>query len=335
VIYSLAIYDESGARATVISELSNPTYSRSKNTADQLSMGIPRNSVKIDEVKTGRRFEILRTINGVTELEASGFISNHGYSGNFYDIEGYTEEIVLTRFYTPAQFGYPLYSENASLEALARQLDKAFVIEQVKYNWDDYIVSRTNIDTTSVSAFMLLTKDINDDYEPNGTVTMRFEKAATETWDRFRWVSDYYEDDLGGVTTKFSFRTSNTLSFGAFSTPQAGALTDIVGIIIPESNHRYLEIKIDFETDTTESSPVVFSLELVKRTASTITSFDIQAGAALIATPSLSADNASFFDVLVAACEPSGWEFKVVNGKLYLAETFGVDRTNDYSVVAS
>lgn len=338
MIYTVAVYNNAGDRLTVMRDVKTPTYSRSKNTADQVSFSIPRDSSNIQFIETGRRFEILRTIDGQTEVEQSGFISNHGYGDNYYDVEGYSEEIVLTRQFTPAQYGFPLYSQYADLDSLARQLGRTFVVEQAKYRWDDFIVQRTNVDTTTVPAFIILEKDSGGDYPSTGSVTFRFEKQPDEEWDRIRWVSDFDEDEenIDGITTFVSIRTANTIgALGAFSQAQAGSLPDVVGLIIPGSTDRYLEVKFDLLTDTPELSPAVFSLEVIKRGPGAISTFDIDPLATSIQTPKLVADNSSFFEVLTAACEPSGFEFMVVNGKLMLAQTFGVDRSNDYSVVSS
>jgi len=338
MIYTVVIYDENGDRATVLRDVQAPNYSRAKNSADQISFSLPRNSAGVEFIETGRRFEILRTIGGQTDVEESGFISNHGYSGDLYGVEGYTEEIVLTRYLTPPQYGYVLYSENQNLSTLAQQLKSAFVIDRVKRNWSDYIVANSNVNT-SFDDFLILNNSGTSEspnYVSSGSVTFQFQKSASEKWDRFRWVSDYYSDEQGEVSTKVSYRTSNnTSSWGAFSTPQAGALTDVVGIVIAGLNDTYLQVKVDFATDTTEASPLFFVLEAIKRAPTLIHTVNVQTGGTDIPTLGLDADNTNFLEVLIAACESSGWEFYVFDGTLFVASSFGVNRSNSYSVVAS
>lgn len=343
MIYSVAIYDENGVRVTVLRDVASPTYSRAKNAADQISFEVPRNDVNIPEIRTGRRFEIIKTLNGSTSVEESGYISNHGYSDEVYEVEGFTEEILLTRYLTPAQFGYPLSSENQSLFTLVQQFNRAYLVERVKYNWTDYIVDESNIDYTTEPSFIILQNNGSSQspsYPSSGFVVFRFQKESNESWERFRWVSDYYTDEAGELTTKVRYRTAddpaNFLDWSNY-TPQAGAETDVVGIVIaPEfqDDEQFLEVRVDFATDTTEASPVFFALEMIKRKPTEITSVVASAASDDIATPGLDADNASFLDILIAACEPSGYEFKVEDGTLYLQSTFGVDRTNDYSAVA-
>lgn len=378
MIYSITVFNESDERVAVLTNTGAPTYSRSKNTADQVFFQIPRNDpnisletfdgasftsdtidVSVDSAvytadtislatmqalfQPGRRFEINR-ISGptTTYLECSGFVSANGYDGEYYTVEGFTEEILLTQMLTPAQYGYVLYSENANIGDLAEELSKAYVVEEIKWDWDDYIVASTNIDTTTNPTFVILQSTGTDPetgvptYPASGSVTFRFQKDADQTWERFRWVSDYYEDDEGNeVTTKVSYRQANTIGgLGAFTTPQAGTLTDIVGIILADPDAVYTEIKVDFATTESTTSPVLFALEVIKREPGTISSVTVTGDTSSLVTPGLSADNEPFFDVLSAALEPHGWEFQVVDYALEVKETFGVSRTNDFSVVA-
>lgn len=374
MIYSVIIYDESGARVGVAKGATRPRYSRSKNAADQISFSFPRSDslVKLDEsgsmdstyltmdldtirmdstvrlydatdpvvIRIGRRFEIIRSTgtNSVV-VEASGFISEHGYSGDQYEVNGFTEEILLSRYLTPVQFGYPLYSENATIDELVAELDRAYVSEQVKWAWADYLVSSSNIDYTTNPTFMLLT-NLNPggaaQYETSGFAVFRFQKNADEEWDRFRWVGDHYSGDQGEVKVEVSYRQANTVGgLGSFTTPVAGALTDVVGIVVADPDAVYTEVRVDFTTSNDEVSPVLFSLEMIKRAPTAITSISVAAGASSLETPGLDADQASFIDVLIAALEPHGWEFKVFDGTLSIAETFGTSRTNEYAVVVA
>jgi hypothetical protein len=168
----------------------------------------------------------------------------------------------------------------------------------------------------------------------SGYAIFRFQKDANEEWDRFRWVGDYYSGDQGEVKTEVSYRQANTIGgLGSFTTPVPGALTDVVGIIVTDPDAVYTEVRVDFTTSNDEVSPVLFSLEVIKRKQAAITSVEVVGDTSLLETPGLDADQATFLDVLIAALEPHDWEFKVFNGKLSIAETFGTSRTNDYAVV--
>ena len=338
MIYTVVLYNSSGERVVVLENVSKPTYSRSKNAADQISFGLPRNDAKTASIETGMRFEIIRNLGQTTtSVEASGYVTNHGYGSSLYEVEGFAEEILLSRYLTPAQFGYPLYSERANLDQLVSNMTKTYITENPKHGWGDYVVDSSNIDYTTNPTFVLLLGSGDPTtYPASGYVVFRFTKLASEEWERFRWVSDYYTDDDGAVKTEVSYRQGNVIgSLGTFTTPIGGALTDVVGLVLADPNPTYTEVRVDFSTDTVKASPVLFSLEMIKRGLSDVSSVSITGDATLVPTPGLKADNTTFLDIMVNALEPSGWEFKVFDGQLSIAETFGVDRTNDYSVVGA
>jgi hypothetical protein len=336
VIYSLVLYDSSGNSVAVLENCTTPTYSRSKNTADQVSFSVPKGDPKIPLVTLGQRFEVLRNLGGGnSSLEVSGFISALGWDADNFVVEAFTEEIILERLFFPEQYSYPLQSENPTLDVFCPQLSKSFVIDRVKGAWASFISDSSNVDYTTNPEFMLLTKS-GGDYVPSGYVVFRFTKLASEEWERFRWVSDYYEDEDGEVTTKVSYRQGDTigaLTSASFTTPQAGALPDVVGIIIADPNLEYLEVRVDFATDTTEASPVLFSLEVIKRGLSMIHTVTVLGDGNLVDVPGLSVDGQSFLAGLISALEPSGWEFQVVDGTLTVAESLGSDKSFDVVAV--
>jgi hypothetical protein len=373
VIFSVIVYDENDARVGVLKDATRPRYSRSKNAADQVSFSIPRNdsvirvgdsgtldstyltmdleTIRMDAtvrlygasdplvIRTGRRFEIVRSVIGEPlRVECSGYITEHGYSDDEYVVSGMTEEVLLSRYLTPAQFGYPLYSENATIDDLARELGKTYITEQVKWAWADYLVDSAYIDYTTNPTFMLL-QNLNPggeaEYVTSGYAVFRFQKAADEEWERFRWVGDYYSGDQGEVKIEVSYRQADTVGgLGSFTTPVPGALTDVVGIVLASQSLTYTEVRVDFTTTTTDISPVLFSLEMIKRKQDKIHTVTIVGDASSLVTPGLEADQATFLDVLISALEPHDWEFQVSNGTLTISETFGTSRTNEYAVVA-
>lgn len=341
MIYSVVIYDENDARVAVLQNASNPRYTRSLNAADQVGFSIPKTDTDASsgEIVTGRRFEILRSTGfASTVVECSGFISSHGYSGDTYEINGFTEEILLTNYLTPPQFGYALASENANIGELAQELQRGYSWVRVKRNWATYLVDSSNIDYTTNPDFMLLSSTGTDadgltTYNLTGYAVFRFQKLGSETWERFRWVGDYYEGDEGAVTTKVSYRQSNSPGGGTYGAPLPGSATDSVGIILPDPDMTYVDVRVDFETTEETTSPVLFALEAIKRTPTEIDDVVIVGDTTALVTPGLEADEATFLDVLTAALEPHAWELQVSNKVLTIKSTFGTDRTNDYSVV--
>jgi hypothetical protein len=330
LIYSVIMYDSDGKAVAVMDNAGAPTYSRSRNSADQLSFSVPKGDPKIPLVELGQRFEILRNLGGgQNSLESSGFVSSFGWDADSFIVDGFTEEIILERYFFPAQYGYVLQSENQTLDTFIQQFKKSFIIQQVKGDWTQYIVAQSNIDITTNPEFMILQKS-GGAYPSSGFVRFRFDKLASEEWERFRWVSDYYTDEDGEVTTKVSYRQADSigdLGSVAFTTPQAGALPDVVGIIVASPNLRYLEVQVDFATDTTEASPILFALEVIKRGLTPITTIDVVGDAHLVDTPGLSIDQSSFLSVLIDAFETTSWDFEFVDGTLTIASTLGSDKS--------
>jgi hypothetical protein len=212
-------------------------------------------------------------------------------------------------------------------------------VDQIKWAWDEYLVYSDNIDVTSNPTFVIM-KNTNPDpegpstYPSSGYAVFRLELSGGETWERFRWVSDYYSKDGNDITTMVSYRQANTIGGGSFSTSVAGADTDVTGIILPNSTATFTEIRVDFATTDEEISPVLFALEVIKRAPSAITTVSVVDDASALEVQGLEANAATFFDVLTAALEPYDWEFSVLDGTLSIAATFGTNRTNDFSVVA-
>lgn len=336
--YVLVVYDGDGNRAAAFNDVANPSYNRSKNSADQVNIDLPRKSDRVSEIDIGRRFEIIRgSLDGTETIEETGFISAYGYTGDIYQVEGFTEEVFLTNYLTPGQYGYPLYSENAKLDTFFDQFARGYLVERVKRNWADYEVDSTNVDTTSNPDFALLQGSGDPTvYPSSGSITLRFEKESDELWDRIRWVSDY--DDEAGLRTTIQYRQGSSAGAGTWSSEEAGALTDIRGIIVPQDDGNYMDVRVNFESDDEEWSPVLFSLEVIKRTAPILT-VDYETYATIdpgtLSTPGIETDNRNLLEVLIDVCDEADWQFRVRDGTLYFSEDFGVDRSDDYTLIES
>lgn len=338
VPYTVVIYNQDGEAIAVLENATAPTYSRAKNSADQVQIAVPRADEKVDLIEIGMRFEILRRTSAGTVVEESGFVSEHGYDGDSYIVNGFTEEIALSRYLTPAQFGYPIVAENPTLDLFVENLQSTYLVERVKGDWVRGGTATGGVDTTSNPEFVLLARQVADPeaYRTEGWIAITFEKTSEQTWDRFRWVSDYDPD--GVVTSTVQWRTAATdggLNSEPWTAEEEGADTDVQGIVIAGESDNFLEVRVNLYTTDTEISPVLYSLEAIKREPSAITSVDYPLEASDVVVPALSADNASFLDLMIDVCENVGWEFRVFDGELSVAETFGVDRTNDYALVAS
>lgn len=333
--YTVLVYDEANTLAAKIENATTPQYSRSKNSGDQVSFSFPRGDNKESEIVIGRRFEIVRYGISGNVFEASGYISEHGYSGEMFEVGGFTEEVILGRYLTPNNYGYPLWSENATLDALFDEFGKRYHVERIKGNWDAYDVESSNIDFTSNPTFVLLQGSGTPTvYPASGYVVFRFQKASTESWERIRWVSDY--DEEAGVTTTVQYRQGSTPGSGSFTSATAGALTDVVGLVPSSPGAEYMDVRINFATSSEETSPVLFSLEVVKSEPIPEVDSVVYPGAAsTVNTPQFEADNRPLLDVIIDVCEEAGWEFKLEQRVLEFGESLGVSRLNDYSLVES
>lgn len=336
--YTVLVYDASGSMVAALENATSPTYSRAKNSADQVSVSLPRSDVKASLLDVGQRFEIVRESSAGQVVEESGYIAEHGYTDDEYVIEGYTEEIILSRYLTPAQFGWPLQFGLSTLDALIENMQSGYVVERAKATWGLYSTTESLVDYASNPAFVILSKDASDNYFPSGYITLRFEKTAEQTWERFRWISDY-DSEKETVTSTVQFRLADTiagLDTAAWSVATAGADTDIQGIEVVDNALKYLEVRVNLYTTKDDASPVLYSLEAIKREPSAITGVDyVFADANAVALPGMDADNKSFLDVLVDVFDSVGWEFKVSGGTLIAREKMGESRLNDYTLVGS
>lgn len=343
--YAVIMFDEDNKRVAVLENATNPSYNRAKNSASQISVTVPRSDPKISEVQIGRRFEILRGDINDDILEVSGYVTERGFTDTDFEISGYTEEIILTRYRTPDNYGYPLWSENQTLDHFFAEFRHAYHVERAKGDWLDHFGGTwINVDYTSNPQMVLLHGETNDEgvteYGPPGYIVFRFRKvqswnasALSSTWERIRWVSDY--DEEVGVTTTVQMRQLSS----SWSTPVPGALTDVVGLIIPNQVFPDVDVRVNFATTEPTASPVLFAMEAIWRNAikeiEQVAYPDTETYnlARETATPHIDGDNRTFLDILIDVCEVVGWEFTLVRGILRFSDSFGVDRTNSYTLV--
>jgi hypothetical protein len=342
VNYAVVVFDENERVVAKLENATTPTYTRAKNAADRISFSVPKGDPKISEIKVGRRFEILRTIVSSDTLEMSGYVTECGWSGELFEVGGFTEDIIFSWYLTPAVYGYPLYSEYGNLRDFFSKFTSSYVIERVKQNWADYMVELVNAEYVTDPAWVILEKNGGDDDSPyfeGGYITLRFEKEDDERWERFRWSGDY--DEATTAFTTVQFRQSNTEGGGSFSAPEPGAEPDVVGLVIPDPNLKYLDVRVNLITEDTDLSPRLFAVEVIRTkpirelVGVSFVPTGVESLALGVVTPKVETDEGALLDVLIDASNLVDWQFRVRRRVLEVSNDFGVDRTNEFALVES
>lgn len=339
--YTVIVFDENNDRVATIENATQPTYNRAKNSADQVQFQVPRRDPKSSELLIGRRFEIIRgaVSNFPERLEVSGVIQERGFTGEVFNVTGFTEEIVLERRLTPAQYGYPIYSQFANVNEFFDFLQYGYSVERVKRNWTDFIINEANVDYSSQPDILLLDNYSNADNEnpASGIVTFRFTKESGELWDRIRWVSDHAPDEVGiSSSVSWVLRDSGGSVIDT-NAPEVGALTDVVGLVVTNvAGGDTLDVTVNLSTLNSEASPVLFAFEVIKKEpVAGIDSVVYENDATTVKMPSIEANNKSLLQVVIDVCDAIGWEFELQRGVLEFREKFGSDRKNDFTLVQS
>lgn len=267
------------------------------------------------------------------KLKASGKIVGRTL-GQIVTIQAYTEEILLEGNLTPAQYGKVW--DGWDLADVARDLLNGWQTIRVKAQsqWQSYMVDSSHIDLTTEPGTVMLAKQPNGRYYPSGYITLAFgsgEIRNFKRWDRIRWSAD--SEDPVKTTVQFGYDGAN------WSQEFDGGLPEEIGLVPSNPTSDTMYVRINLYTNDTESedpdgnpvgvTPTVFAVELIARTEGDLVAGNIP-DVAGVTVKGLSADYASGLQVLVQACEQTGWEFSVWNGTLTLSEKLGVDRTKDF-----
>ena len=205
-------------------------------------------------------------------LVVSGKITGRAL-GQVVTVFAATEEILLESSITPAQYG--AVWDGWDLAGVARDLLDGWQTLRVKAQeqWQDRIVSSSNVDLTTDPGKVMLAKRSNGRYYDSGYITLLFNKNEIidfKGWDRIRWSAD--SDGPGGtVQTTIQWSSNGT----SFTTPFDGGLPEEVGLFVG-GNHDQVWVRINLTTEDTESpdpednprgvTPVVFACELIART---------------------------------------------------------------------
>lgn len=309
-------------------------WNRRVNQATEIEIGIPRGDIKLEQVALAAYLEVWDG----TALRASGRIVARDVGPDAVRLTALTEEILLSSILTPDNYG-PVFA-NLDLAEVARQCLDGWYPQRVasKTQWDAAL-EKSNVDTATLPGKVVLAKDAGKHYLPSGYITVRFQSSSVpgfKRWDRIRWASDYDKP----VQSTMQYR----LDGGAWSAEIRGALTDSVGVAIPNPSASTVDVRINLYTDDTTTpddetnptvygvTPILFGVEAIARTNSGLQAGSIPASAG-VTVRGLEADRSTALEVLRRACEQAGWEFEVRQGALYLAQSLGTDRTPEVLLV--
>lgn len=324
-------------------------YKREINAVGPVEVYIPKTVIE-DHIPVGHSLhDFFHTQSKLIHAEIASFVQV--YKGNRLVVSGKitgrtlgqvvtvfasTEEILLESSITPAQYG--AVWDGWDLADVARDLLDGWQTLRVKAQeqWQDRIVSSSNVDLTTDPGKVMLAKRSNGRYYDSGYITLLFNKNEIidfKGWDRIRWSAD--SDGPGGTVQTTIQWSSNGSSF---TTPFDGGLPEEVGLFVG-GNHDQVWVRINLTTEDTESpdpednprgvTPIVFACELIARTHGDLVVGSIPSVAGETVT-GLSANYATALKVLHEACDQVGWEFSVWDGALNIAENLGVDRTKDF-----
>jgi hypothetical protein len=346
VVVTVFLLDKNFTIQGVLDNKISWSYDRAINKATNIQVSIPRDDLgdtsKSSLLSLSQYIQIY--CDGIYTI--GGRITKRDYSDSTVDITAFTEEIKMESVICPAQ--YSRKYDGWDIADIVRDLSKGWYTQRVKSTsqWMA-VVDSSNVDFSTLSNRIILTKNGSGVYNQDGYATYRFfssDNSSFSSWDRIRWVSDNYGQTDNGkielVNTTVQYRYgATTESLGSWSTPVVGAMPDTLGLDISLLDAHVLEVRINLHTDdiTSEdqngvavgSSPVVFALEVISRTASYIGTSNVPASTGVQAD-GLIADEDSAFSILNSVCEIADWEFEVYNNDIYLANRLGNDLTESF-----
>ncbi len=325
------------------------SYNRKISEATEITVSIPRESIKTvpmsNELFTYLSpFQVTETDEEVsnslasttpalayflqiykdTDMIGMGIIAKRDFTENLINFKAHTEEHLMSLYRTPADYG--IKYDNTDICDVARDMLSGWAIQRIKGNWDE-AQDESQVDYTTDPAMVYLDKDGSGTYYARGYITFRFSQPDDFLkWERIRWSAD----NEAPVYTTMAYRTYDG-SWSSWSTEYEGALPDKIGIEIADIDATMIEVRITLETDdqTSEddsgdpvgSTPALFAIEVISRTTAYLLSSIPASSTAEVY--GIQADEKSPLQVLQDACEQVGWEFRVFNGVLYLAESIG------------
>lgn len=372
-MYSFNLYTPSGEWVCTVPGC-EWSYDKTINAASPWAASLPRISEMItaqtiaEIAHPGRYAELLkkgsraRVKDDSGRVVMSGIITARDLNHEIIGVDGYTDEILLERYRTPANYG-AFYDDFTIGDAVAHSLRSWHVMRVASAeDWSARVVNSSNVDLLTEPGQVLLAKDGAGVYFPQGHITLHFQYSelvdGTDSplpimthytppnpiWDRMRWVAD----SGGEVWTTIQYSTTSATS--GFSTEFDGGVPDEIGLTIgsPTAADVWVRINLysdDQETEDDEGNPVgttprIFALEVIGRGGEVVRfdpSFDFSAHSDVLVR-GIEANHTRQLDVITQMCEQVGWEFRVVQpGKGYpatleIAPRLGEDRTNEFTL---
>lgn len=355
--YSLRVLDLDRSVLAILDRVSNPTYTRKKREATAIVVTLPRGDQKLDSIQRGRFLEVWR--NGVRE--ASGRIELRDVLKHTVVVTAYTEEILLKDYITPAAYGAVLSNMDA-IDVVKACIDGWHTVSIKSVEQWSTTVERNRVEPKdAVNGSLWLTRNASGQYQREGYAVYQFRAVdipGFKSWERIRWSSDYPPDSMVFTTIQWREGTSGTwlpttswpsCTGGDCESPQTlrgerGVMPDQIGLRI-NSTAAVLQVRCNLysddqeskeedEANTSGSSPRFFALEVIARTAGTITTGSLPASAGVTAK-GINADSATAFDVIRQATEQANLDFEVTARQLSVAESFGTDLSGEVNLVTS
>lgn len=332
----------------VVASLQNATVermSRAKNAAGEVRLKLPLSDPKVSQVDIGQFIEVTRG-NTVFIME----VTDRDKGETDVMVGGYTEEVLLKQIVCPQNYS-ALY-RNIDLADFARDIVKGYqVIRIASQPQFDLIANggfadeHYQVDINSYPNRVILGTDATDAYRSTGFVRLQFDAQDIPNfieWDRVRFLSG--NDDV--VSSQISIAQTDTINESiGLDDYKAPPFADSRGVPVPKPSKRFLHISILLVTrDTTTPdnpdsptvkgvTPVLEGVEVIARTTTDLTTSPDLPAALNANLGSLSADQTNGLELIREACEQLGYSFRVRNGLLEVAQTFGVDKSQDFVLV--
>ena len=325
-------------------------YNRRRNVATDISVTVAKNELRRVLPIDGRLYQELARegllhltianfvqIYKGSDLRASGVIVERDVGDDTIEIKAFTEEELLRRNTTPAQYGDILSGQD--ITDVLREIVDGWETKRVKTQeqWEltirngGRVLDSNNIDTTTEPGVIMLEKT-NGDYATDGFIELRFENVEYDNfkrWDRIRWLGDFEE---GVVETTIQYRYGEDEGdLTDYSSEIEGTLTDTIGFVPDATDEKILDIRINLSTSDTDKTPFFFAVELIARTE-----FPLEIGnvpnSLNLAVDEIEADYENCLDLLQDACEQTGTEFTIRNRTIDLNRDLGRDLTNEVMI---
>ena len=305
-------------------------YNRRRNVATDISVTVAKNELRRVLPTDGRLYQELARegilhltianfvqIYKGSDLRASGVIVERDVGEDTIEIKAFTEEELLRRNTTPAQYGDILSGQD--ITDVLREIVDGWETKRVKTQeqWEltipngGRVLDSNNIDTTTEPGVIMLEKT-NGNYATDGFIELRFENVEYDDfklWDRIRWVGEFDPP----VTTTIQYRYGEDAgSLTSYSQEFEGVLPETIGLVTDATTEKIIDIRINLATEDTSVTPEFFAVELIARTEFPLEIGDVP-NSLNLAVDEIEADYENCLDLLKDACEQTGTEFTIRN----------------------